>query len=66
MNNPSDCKTKQNPIEEEATIMNRNDITKVTVDYFHHGPYRYTDLRDAVAQSRRAQAEFGRNDKSKQ
>jgi|GEM_PF-2715083 len=28
-------------------------ITCVPIDYFHYGPYRYTNLEDAVAQAKR-------------
>jgi uroporphyrinogen-III synthase len=30
-------------------------ITRVPVDYFHHGIFRYTNLEDAVAQAKREQ-----------
>ena len=29
-------------------------ITRVPVDYFHYGDFRYTNLKDAVAQAKRA------------
>jgi hypothetical protein len=28
-------------------------ITRVPVDYFHYGDFRYTNLKDAVAQAKR-------------
>lgn len=30
-------------------------ITRVTVDYFYCGDFRYTNLKDAVAQAKRCQ-----------
>jgi hypothetical protein len=29
-------------------------ITRVPVDYYHYGVFRYTNLKDAVAQAKRA------------
>ena len=31
-------------------------ITRVPVDYFHYREFRYTNLKDAIAQARRGQA----------
>ena len=31
-------------------------ITRVPVDYFHYKEFRYTSLKDAIAQARRDQA----------
>ena len=40
----------------EATEeMKKFGITRVTVDYFHCGPFRYTNVKDAVAQAKRQQ-----------
>jgi hypothetical protein len=40
----------------EATDeMVRYGITRVPVDYFHCGEFRYTNLKDAVAQAKRQQ-----------
>jgi hypothetical protein len=33
--------------------MGKHGITRVPVDYFHFGSYRYTNLSDAVAQAKR-------------
>jgi len=41
--------------EVEAEIA-RLGITRVPVDYFHWREFRYTNLNDAVAQAKRAQA----------
>lgn len=38
---------------EDAETMERLGITRVPVDYFHFGEFRYTNLRDAVAQATR-------------
>ncbi len=35
-------------------------ITRVAVDYFHFGEFRYSSLADAVAEARRQQPETGR------
>ena len=37
-------------IEKEMALYR---ITRVPVDYFHLGPYRYTNLADALAQAKR-------------
>lgn len=49
----------QNPTlspEAEAEMV-KFGITRVPVDYFHWQQFRYTNLKEAVAQARRAQAE---------
>ena len=33
--------------------MARYGITRLPVDYFHYGKYRYSNLRDAIAQAER-------------
>lgn len=38
---------------EAANEMDRYGITRVPVDYFHFGQYRYTHLEDAVAEAER-------------
>lgn len=44
--------------EREADIaeMARYAITRVRVDYFHVGPFRYTALSDAIAEGKRRTA----------
>ena len=37
----------------ENDEMGKYGITRVPVDYFHVGPYRYTNLADAIAQAKR-------------
>jgi hypothetical protein len=37
-----------------AEDMAKYGITRVPVDYYHHGVFRYTSLKDALAQARRA------------
>ena len=39
--------------EEGGAEMKRYGITRVQVDYFHLAGFRYTSLRDAIAQARR-------------
>lgn len=41
---------KQTAIEKEMALYR---ITRVPVDYFHLGSYRYTNLADALAQAKR-------------
>lgn len=38
---------------EDAKEMQKFGITRTPVDYFYFGKYRYTDLKDAIAQARR-------------
>lgn len=40
---------------EAAEEMLKFGITRVPVDYFHYMEFRYTNLKDAVAQARRQQ-----------
>lgn len=42
--------------EADAEVAERFGITRVPVDYFHYGKFRYTSLEDAVAQAKRDQA----------
>ena len=37
----------------ETEEMARYGITRLPVDYFHYGKYRYSNLRDAIAQAER-------------
>jgi hypothetical protein len=45
------------PSDEEQ--MTKYGITRKTVDVFHHGEYRYSNLGDAIAQAKRVAAEPG-------
>ena len=38
---------------EDTKAMEKYGITRVPVDYFRLGEFRYTNLRDAIAQARR-------------
>ncbi len=40
---------------EAAEEMAKYGITRVPVDYFHYGSFRYTNVEDAVAQAKRQQ-----------
>ena len=40
---------------EDAKAMATYGITRVPVDYFHFGDFRYTNLKDAVAEAERQQ-----------
>ena len=40
---------------EAAEEMAKYGITRVPVDYFHYGKYRYTSLEDAIAEAKRQQ-----------
>lgn len=39
---------------ESAVELAKLGITRKSVDYFYVGKYRYTDLKDAIAQAKRA------------
>lgn len=40
-------------LAETGEVMATLGITRVPVDYFHYRQYRYTNLKDAVAQAER-------------
>ena len=40
---------------EDAEEMAKYGITRVPIDYFHYGDFRYTNLKDAIAQAKRQQ-----------
>lgn len=42
------------PKEALAKDMARYGITRVPVDYYHYGAFRYTSLKDAIAEAERA------------
>jgi hypothetical protein len=44
------------PSPEAEAEMERLGITRVPVDYFHWQEFRYTNLNDAIAQAKMAQA----------
>ena len=50
---PKDSKTA--PTAEDTEEMVKFGITRVSVDYFHCGNFRYTNLKDAIAQAKRQQ-----------
>ncbi len=53
---PGDPKeSKSEPKADDAEELAKFGITRVAVDYFHCGPFRYTNLKDAIAQARRQQ-----------
>ena len=37
----------------DLELMERHGITRTPADYFHYGQYRYTSLKDAMAQAER-------------
>lgn len=41
------------PIDPSAEIMKKYGIERVSVDHFHIGAFRYTNLDDAIAQAKR-------------
>lgn len=52
----ADRKESSSHLSPEATEeMVKFGITCVAVDYFHFGEFRYTNLKDAVAQAKRQQ-----------
>ena len=50
---PADRPVKQ-PKELLPEEMARLSITRVPVDYYHYGAFRYTSLKDAIAEAKRA------------
>jgi len=46
--------------EADAEVAAGFGITRVPVEYFHYGEYRYTSLEDAIAQAKRDQAKARR------
>jgi hypothetical protein len=52
----ADQKEPNTALTPEATEeMEKLGITRVAVDYFYCGEFRYTNLKDAVAQAKRQQ-----------
>jgi hypothetical protein len=49
------CKKEPVISSETAEEMANYGITRVPVDYFYYGDFRYTYLKDAVAQAKRQQ-----------
>jgi hypothetical protein len=43
----------QPPNASQAEEMAKYGITRVPVDYFHYREFRYTNLKDAIAQAKR-------------
>ena len=53
---PADPKEPNTALTPEATEeMAKFGITRVAVDFFHCGEFRYSNLKDALAQARRQQ-----------
>ena len=50
---PKASKTELSP--DDAEELEKFGITRVPVNYFHCGAFRYTNLKDAVAQAKRQQ-----------
>lgn len=44
---------------ESATEMERYGIVRVPIDYFHVGGFRYTSLKEAIAQAKRQRPDGG-------
>lgn len=43
-------------LDSDQGMMDRYGIIRVPADYFLYGQYRYTNLKDAIAQARRNEA----------
>lgn len=53
---PAECDDSTQAFSSEAAEeMAMYGITRVPVDYFHYGDFRYTNLKDAVAEAKRKQ-----------
>ncbi|GEM_PF-1397376 len=57
MNNGNITKAKKAEFLSEAEEMAVHGITKITVEYYCIGTYRYTNLEGAIAQAQRAARE---------
>jgi hypothetical protein len=55
MTSPADAKETSPAINAESSEMAKYGITRIPVDYFHYREFRYTNLKDAVAQAKRDQ-----------
>lgn len=53
MSQPKGDSTEDTGASDVSAEMSKYGITKKSVDQFHFGEYRYTNLRDAVAQAKR-------------
>lgn len=51
----SNKETASPPSLEDEQEMERYGIIRIPVDYFHYGRYRYTNVRDAIAEAKRDQ-----------
>lgn len=51
---PAPAKPSTEPNNAPAKDMARYGITRVPVDYYHYGAFRYSSLKDAVAQAKRS------------
>lgn len=50
-----DPDTNPAPLPVAAEEMEKYGITREPVDYFHYGEFRYTNLKDAIAEAKRRQ-----------
>lgn len=54
---PADPKASISTLSpDDAVELEKFGITRVSVEYFHCGLFRYTNLKDALAQAKRQQA----------
>jgi len=49
--------TPPQPSAEDAEMMKKYGITRVPVEYFRYGEFRYTNLKDAIAQAERSRSQ---------
>ena len=55
MASSADHKESKPAVSSDAEDMAKYGIARVPVDYFYCGDFRYTNLKDAVAQAKRQQ-----------
>lgn len=48
MTTSHDHEPPQRLTDDEIAVMDRLGVRRVSVDYFHYGPFRYTNLADAL------------------
>jgi hypothetical protein len=54
MRSPTDSKETSSAVNAESSDeMAKYGIARIPVDYFHYREFRYTNLKDAVAQAKR-------------
>ncbi|WOI52194.1 hypothetical protein [Parvularcula sp. LCG005] len=56
MTSPDKFRAEEARQLDDQMLKDRYGVVRTTVDHFHVGSYRYTSLKDAIAESRRRSA----------